>query len=133
MSLSKNMGTWDPMLSKRSPVVGDTQVQYDPSVDEYRTAIYDGHQWKEITNHNKISTMNSNISASNITTISGSSSRPTISATERELIFDFLKENMRVAEYTDASGKVITVQLEMRAGEGYVWESIRRVKTKDPL
>ena len=64
----------------------------------------------------------------NSTTVS---SRPTISATERELIFDFLKENMRVAEYLDDNGKVHTVQLEMRAGDGYVWDKIRRVKLKE--
>jgi hypothetical protein len=40
---------------------------------------------------------------------------------------------MRVAEYIDSKGKISTVQLEMRAGPGYVWEQIRREKTKDPL
>ena len=111
----------------------------------YETEVWDGTKWNNTNMHGVTTTLptsgyttiasSGNITSNGITTstFSGTSSRPTISATERELIFDFLKQNMRVAEYVDDKGKVHTVQLEMRAGEGYTWENIRRVKTKDPL
>ena len=52
---------------------------------------------------------------------------------QKEKIFEFLKENLRVAEYMDEKNKLHTVQLEMRAGPGFVWENIKRVKTKNSL
>jgi hypothetical protein len=35
-----------------------------------------------------------------------------------------------VAEYLDENGKVDYVQLELREGEGCVWENIQRVRIK---
>jgi len=110
--------------------IGQTRV----NPNTFITEVWDGTKWDS-----RLSTITTNVGNSYTTIatngITGStiSSRPTISATERELIFEFLKENMRVAEYIDGKGKISTVQLEMRAGPGYVWEQIRREKTKDPL
>ena len=112
-------------MAKTFPV---GHVRVNPNT--FMTEVWDGSTW-----NNGLSTITSTTtipypigSNGNIT-----SSKPTISATERELIFEFLKENMRVAEYVDDKGKISTVQLEMRAGPGFVWENIRRVKTTDPL
>ncbi len=48
----------------------------------------------------------------------------------RENLYHFLKENIRVAEYLDESGKIDYVQLEIREGEDFIWEPIRRTKIK---
>jgi hypothetical protein len=49
----------------------------------------------------------------------------------QEDLFAFLKENIRVVEYTNETGsKIENVQLQFRAGPGYVWEEVRRVKLK---
>lgn len=109
-------------------------VRVNPNT--YQTEMWDGSKWTTTTTGvASVSNSPYTLSSNAITTIGSStiSSKPTISATEREMIFDFLKENMRVAEYTDDKGKITTVQLEMRAGPGFVWENIRRVKTTDPL
>lgn len=105
--------------------------------------VWDGTKWDDGSGVATISKpFSHSINGGNITTgtittssLNGSSysSRPTFSPTEREMMFQFLKDNLRVAEYVDENGKITTVQLEMRAGEGYVWENIRRVRTKDPL
>jgi len=108
-------------MAKTFPV---GHVRVNPNT--FQTEMWDGTCWQ--TTITGIPT--TNVGSSYTTAISGNS---TISATEREIIFDFLKENMRVAEYTNEHGKVTNVQLEMRAGPGYVWENIRRVKTTNPL
>ena len=48
----------------------------------------------------------------------------------KEDFFAFMKENLRVAEYVDESGKVEYVQLQFRTGPGFVWEEVKRVKLK---
>lgn len=48
-----------------------------------------------------------------------------------EDLFEFLKENLRVAEYVDDNNKLLYVELQMRAGEGFVWDKIRRVRLKE--
>lgn len=120
--------TWNGVTSVRPPVAGDITSQFNPIKCEDEYAIYDGKKWTK---------MHSPITSTSYLTANGSgtyaSNRPTISATERELIFEFLKQNMRVAEYIQRDGKPPIVQLEMRAGEGYVWEQVKRVKTTDPL
>ena len=112
-------------MAKTFPV---GHVRVNPNT--FMTEVWDGSTW-----NSGLSTIASTTtipypigSNGNIT-----SSKPTISATERELIFEFLKENMRVAEYVQRDGKPPIVQLEIRAGEGYVWEQVKRVKTTDPL
>ncbi len=108
--------------------IGQTRV----NPNTFMTEVWDGTKWDNgiggIT-----TAVNSYTIASNGMNSVTVNSKPTISPTERELIFDFLKENMRVAEYVDEKGKISTVQLEIRAGPGFVWEQIRREKTKDPL
>ncbi len=101
----------------------------------YETEVWDGSKWSSSNMHGLTTNVGSSYTtiATNGITGSSISSKPTISATERELIFDFLKENMRVAEYVDDKGKIHTVQLEMRAGPGYIWENVRREKTKNSL
>ncbi len=54
-----------------------------------------------------------------------------LSQSAQEDVFEFLKNNLRVAEYTDDAGKLLYVELQMRAGEGYVWDKIRRVRLKE--
>ena len=117
-------------MAKTFPI-GHTRI----NPNTFMTEVWDGKTW-----NNGLSTIAINNGVSSTYTVAANgmnsatvSSRPTISATERELIFDFLKENMRVAEYLDDNGKVDTVQLEIRVGEGYIWEQVRREKVKNPL
>jgi hypothetical protein len=72
-------------------------------------------------------------SAHGITTTVGSNGSSASLSRNMEDVYEFLKQNLRVAEYTDEAGKIATVQLEMRLGPGYVWENIRRVKSKNTL
>ena len=136
--------TWNGVTSVRPPVAGDIATQFNHTTFEDEYAMYDGTQWLKMNNMNSLgapymnSTVAKNINGGTITSNGSSyttaiSNKPTISATERELIFEFLKHNMRVAEYIQGDGKPPIVQLEMRAGEGYVWEQVKRVKTTDPL
>lgn len=116
-------------MAKTFPV---GHIRVNPNT--FQTEMWDGSCWQTTTTGVLTTNVGSSYITSNgngyTTTIN---SKPTISATEREMIFDFLKENMRVAEYVDDKGKITTVQLEMRAGPDYIWENIRRVKTTDPL
>ena len=123
---NKSGVTWDSVTSVRPPVAGDITSQFNPIKREDEYAVYDGKKWTRM--HSPITS-----APYIVTTGSSTSFKPTISATERELIFEFLKENMRVAEYVQRDGKPPIVQLEIRAGEGYVWEQVKRVKTTDPL
>jgi len=116
----------------KSFVIGTTRL--NPTT--YMTEVWDGKTWND--GCNTITLNNTYPTGSTISTATSASTavynvRPTMSATERELMFDFLKNNMRVAEYLDENGKVHTVQLEMRAGEGFVWEQIKRQKVKNSL
>jgi hypothetical protein len=91
----------------------------------FMSEVWNGSQW--ISNAN---TVTSSISTNGITNVGAISSnvKPIFSAIERELIFEYLKRNLRVAEYRDGDGKIETVELQMRLDDGYSWESIRREK-----
>ena len=86
------------------------------------TEMWDGKNWLELDSVSTINSPNSygSISAVNTATITtaGTSSAPT--AERQEDIFEFLKNNLRVAEYTNEEGKPLYVELQMRAGDGYV-------------
>jgi hypothetical protein len=107
----------------KSFAVGQTRV----NPNTFMTEVWNGTKWDSglstITNTTGTYTIAPN--GMNSMTVS---SRPTISATERELIFEFLKRNLRVAEYRDSSGKIENVELQIRLDEGYSWEPIRREK-----
>jgi len=113
----------------KSISIGQTRV--NPKT--FMTEVWDGSKWDDGTSSITTAANSYTTIATNGIIGSSISSRPTISPTERELIFDFLKENMRVAEYVDEKGKISTVQLEMRAGPGFVWENIKRVKATNTL
>ena len=112
------------------PAIGDLRVNPNTFMSE----IWDGRTWTNTPTATMINPSTYNLSGSNGTITSTSAItnvRPTISATERELIFNYMKSNIRVAEYHDkATGKIDTVQLEMRLDEGYVWEAVQRIKIK---
>jgi hypothetical protein len=132
MAVNLPRGTWDPLTSNRAPIIGDISTQYDVGTDSYRTAVYDGQRWTEM--NNGITTGSSGtITTSNITTTRNNGTSIADTPPLQEQMFDFMKQNLRVAEYTDGDGKIHTVQLEMRLGPSYVWEPIKRVKTKNPL
>jgi len=82
---------------------------------------------------NSISSLGLPIGSASITTTVGSNGSSARLSRNMEDVYEFLKENLRVAEYIDDSGKITTVQLEMRLGPGYTWENIRRVKSKNTL
>jgi hypothetical protein len=71
---------------------------------------------------------NSTISNSSVANL-GLTRNP--SSINGEDMFEFLKENIRVAEYVDDNNKLLYVELQMRAGPGFVWDKIRRVRLKE--
>jgi hypothetical protein len=117
------------------------QVRYDFRSDQKQ--MWDGHRWKSISDdefnelpiHKHIGGMsiipNNGITAPVTNTNFGSlaSSGITRNITGEE-IHDFLKRNLRVAEYLKEDGSIDYVQLELREGEGANWENIQRVRIK---
>jgi hypothetical protein len=107
------------------------QMRINPNT--YEQEMWDGTSWIEIAAIN----MSNNISGSLTTTVvpnggytvSTVSSSP-ITENQKEDIYQFLRENLRVAEMLDDNGKLSHVELQMRAGEGYVWDQIKRVRVK---
>ena len=96
--------------------------------------VWDGNTWIEMANNISVSHGGGGYGGGTVTA-NGSIASISTPATDiqKEQIFEFLKENLRVAEYLDEKNKIHTVQLEMRAGPGFVWENIKRVKTKNSL
>ena len=100
----------------------------------HMSEVWDGNTWIEMTNNVSVSQGAGGYGGGTVTA-NGSIASISTPATDiqKEQIFEFLKENLRVAEYMDEKNKIHTVQLEMRAGPGFVWENIKRVKTKNSL
>lgn len=95
------------------------QIRYNPHSG--LTEMWDGNNWATQTFATLgVSSLTSATSVSPV--------KPSYSATERELMFDYLKRNLRVAEYRDGNGKLENVELQIRLDEGYSWEAIRREK-----
>lgn len=107
------------------------EVRYNHNT--YLKEVWDGKDWNPIDDPNNFVTIPvHNLSGTVSTTITTASIMPDKITTERknEDLFEFLKKNLRVAEYLDENGKVDHVQLELRADEGYIWENISRVRIK---
>lgn len=99
-------------------------VRVNPNT--FMSEVWNGSTWlSSPTASGTISAYNLNNNGNTITT---SSVRSSFSETERELMFEFLKQNLRVAEYRDGNSKIESVELQMRLGPGYEWETIRREK-----
>ena len=100
--------------------------------------VWDGKSWITIDDgldsftpisvHNGGHTITTSNAA--ITTSMGFNGTSRMADVTREDMFEFLKTNLRVAEYLDETGKVDYVQLELREGEGCNWENIQRVRIK---
>lgn len=97
--------------------------------------VWDGKDWNPIGDPNVFTTIpvhNGGSITSAITNtatiVPNGASKLTDSA--KEDLFLFLKNNLRVAEYLGENGKVDYVQLELREGEGCIWENIQRVRIK---
>lgn len=118
-------------MAKSFPV---GHIRVNPNT--FMSEIWNGSKWLDTVTPqmvNSISTLGLPIgsayaAASGITTTVGSNGSSARISRNMEDVYEFLKENLRVAEYTDGNGKIDTVQLEMRLGPGYAWENIRRVK-----
>lgn len=95
----------------------------------FLTEVWDGNQWiGNLTTGANLSGSSYTLASNGNNTVTTSTVRPTYSPTEKELIFEFLKDNMRVAEYRDGNGKIETVELQLRLDVGYEWEPIKRTK-----
>jgi hypothetical protein len=79
--------------------------------------------------NNNITATTYNPTIANLGTVVGTVKRQ-VDDNFKEDFFAFMKENLRVAEYVDETGKVEYVELQFRTGPGYVWEEVRRVKLK---
>lgn len=107
------------------------------NVNTLMSEVWDGYKWIEMdTSPNGFTPINSYSAVPNgghtITNVSsnGISSVSTMNDNLKEDLYSFLKRNLRVAEYIDETGKLDYVQLEMREGDGCVWENIQRVRIK---
>ena len=103
------------------------QLRINPNT--YMSEVWDGNTWVDTVTPqmvNSISTLGLPIGATG--TITTNSVRQSFSAVEREMMYEFLKDNMRVAEYRDGDGKIETVDLQLRLDAGYEWEPIKRTK-----
>lgn len=130
----------------RAPVTGDIREYHNPHTFEQVYEIFDGKVWKEIElnafgapymnstvgkNINGGSSITTSSVASLGTVTNGYASQQRQKAQEfKEEFFEFMKENMRVAEYVDETNKITHVQLQFRSGPEYVWEDVRRVRLK---
>jgi hypothetical protein len=103
----------------KTPNIGDTKI--DPNT--YDTKVWDGITW---VNGSNTITSNLRSVATNSAHAIGQGTITRIS--EHEHLYNFLKNNLRVAEYLDDKGKIKNVQLELRQGEQYVWVPIKRIK-----
>lgn len=105
-------------------------IRHNPNT--YMQEVWDGKDWNPIDDSNNFTT----IPVHNLGRAVGSSYVTTVSAPQimsdntKENFYHFLKDNIRVAEYLNESGKIDYVQLEIREGDGFVWEPIRRIKIK---
>lgn len=106
----------------RPPQLGDLRVNPHTFMSE----MWNGHKWVDTPEpHMLQSAYVANSTVTGITS-TNTTTKPILSPTERELIYDFMKENLRVAEYKDGNGKIESIELQMRSGPGYMWESVRR-------
>jgi hypothetical protein len=114
-------------MAKTFPV---GHIRINPNT--YMSEVWNGSTWIDTVTPqmvNSISTLGLPIgSAHGITTTVGSNGSSATLSRNMEDVFEFLKQNLRVAEYVDKDGKINTVQLEMRLGPGYTWDNIKRVK-----
>jgi hypothetical protein len=124
--------------SNRAAVTGDIRKFTSQRTFDEIYQIYDGKDWKDIDlNTNRIA---HSINGGNITSNGSTTYNSNIAALGtvkrqvddnfKEDFFAFMKENLRVAEYVDDSGKIEYVQLQFRTGPGYVWEEVRRIRLK---
>jgi hypothetical protein len=109
------------------------EMRFNPNT--FMQEMWDGKSWVEVDSVSTINYPNSygpGATVGGVTMISAAGTVTTpLTANQREDIFEFLKDNLRVAEYTDEKGKTLYVELQMRAGDGYAWDKIRRVKLKE--
>lgn len=107
-------------------------IRHNPNT--YMQEVWDGKDWNPIVDTDNFTTIpvhNLNgVVSTNVYTTTISPQGGSMSDNTKENFYHFLKENIRVAEYLDESGKIDYVQLEIREGDGFVWEPIRRIKIK---
>ena len=114
-----------------TPPLGEIRVNPRTFMSE----VWDGKKWvdtvtPQMVNIGAVSgtiSSGSYITGANGSTITTSSTKQ-FSENDKELMFEFLKENMRVAEYRDGNGKLENVELQLRLAVGYEWEPIKRAK-----
>lgn len=95
--------------------------------------VWDGKDWNPIDDANVFTTIpvhNLSGAASTTVTTATITANGALTENRKEELYDFLKKNLRVGEYLTEDGKLDYVQLEIREGEDFVWEPIRRIKIK---
>ena len=114
-----------------TPPLGELRVNPRTFMSE----VWDGKKWVDTVTPQMVNigaasgtiSTGSYITGANGSTITTSSVKQ-FSENDKELMFEFLKENMRVAEYRDGDGKLENVELQLRFDVGYEWEPIKRAK-----
>ena len=114
-----------------TPPLGEMRVNPRTFMSE----VWDGKKWVDTVTPQMVNigatsgtiSTGSYITGASASTITTSSTKQ-FSENDKELMFEFLKENMRVAEYRDGDGKLENVELQLRFDVGYEWEPIKRAK-----
>jgi hypothetical protein len=107
------------------------QIRYNPNTNYQE--VWNGNSWVDIDDSSAFVPLqttlvpNGGITVANTSTITNVGK---MTENAKEDLYLFLNNNIRVAEYLDENGKVDYVQLELREGEGCVWENIQRVRIK---
>ena len=107
------------------------QIRYSATKDARE--MWNGFEWVNLDDSSTFMSLqptlvhNGGITAANTSTITNVGK---MTENAKEDLYLFLKNNIRVAEYLDENGKIEYVQLELREGEGCVWENIQRVRIK---
>lgn len=115
-----------------NPPLGEIRVNPRTFMSE----VWDGKKWVDTVTPQMVNigatsgtiSNGSYITTANVNSITTNSVKKSFSDSDKELMFEFLKENMRVAEYRDGNGKLENVELQLRFSAGYEWEPIRRAK-----
>lgn len=94
----------------------------------YMSEVWNGSKWIDTATPQMVNTNTYTMPIGSANGITSSTVTSTTLRKNMEDVYEFLKHNLRVAEYRDGNGKIETVELQLRLDTGYEWESIKRTK-----
>jgi len=119
----------DAVAANRPPIMGDIRKRTDYNTWTDIVEIFDGTNWKEITD-NVTKNPSGTYSITSIPAPAGNYAAVSTAATTiKNDVVTMIEKNIRVAEvYDTKTQKLKRAELQFREGPGSVWEPIQRVK-----